>query len=255
MGKVEQNKQEKFENLLNSAQQLFMTKGIPQTSISDITKQAGVAKGTFYLYFKDKYSIRDYLVVRASRRLFASADQALRRRNDIKTFEDRLVFFIDYMILELEKNKSLLHFISKNLSWGMFKHLMQEDISQDKLSGIELFECLAKDCGVALRDADVMGFMLVELTNSTCYSAIMEPDTIALDELMPYLNDSIRAIIRNHIVETKAEDLPADTVTDTPLSDAEPRTDRPASASEPRTDRPASAASESRTDNPVYAIE
>ncbi len=201
MGKVEKNKQEKFENLLNSAQHLFMTKGILQTSISDITRQAGVAKGTFYLYFKDKYSIRDYLVVRYSRRLFAAADKALQKRDDITAFEDQLVFIIDYIIFELEKNRSVLHFISKNLSWGMFKQLMLEDISQDNLSGVELFESLAKKCNVTLKDPDVMGFMLVEMTNSTCYSAIMEEDTISLEKLIPYLNSTIRSIIRNHIVQ------------------------------------------------------
>lgn len=33
---------------------LFTQKGINDTSISDIAKKANMAKGTFYLYFKDK---------------------------------------------------------------------------------------------------------------------------------------------------------------------------------------------------------
>ena len=37
----------------------FTSKGIQKTSISDIVEDAGVAKGTFYLYFKDKYDIRN----------------------------------------------------------------------------------------------------------------------------------------------------------------------------------------------------
>ena len=38
-----------------TAFELFTTKGLTKTTISDIVDQAGVAKGTFYLYFKDKY--------------------------------------------------------------------------------------------------------------------------------------------------------------------------------------------------------
>ena len=55
MGKAEENKLRKRESLLDTAFKLFTEKGIHNTSIADIVEQAGVAKGTFYLYFKDKY--------------------------------------------------------------------------------------------------------------------------------------------------------------------------------------------------------
>lgn len=198
MGKVEQNKQLKFEKLLSSAQNLFMTKGLMETSISDITTHAGVAKGTFYLYFKDKYSIRDCLVIRWSRRLFAAAHNALQEQTDITTFEDKVIFITDHIICELEKNKPLLRFISKNLSWGLFQQLMVEDVLDDKISGKEIFEQVAAECGVTLKDPEIMVFILVEMTNSTAYSAIMGNAPITLEQLMPHLNESIRAIIRNH---------------------------------------------------------
>ena len=55
MGKLDTNKKVKEDSLLNTAFSLFTTKGVSKTSISDIVNNAGVAKGTFYLYFKDKY--------------------------------------------------------------------------------------------------------------------------------------------------------------------------------------------------------
>ena len=61
MGKVDENKKHKREALLNTAYELFTTKGTNATAISDIVRQAGVAKGTFYLYFKDKYDIKNKL--------------------------------------------------------------------------------------------------------------------------------------------------------------------------------------------------
>lgn len=52
MGIIEDKKKLKLDALLDSAFSLFITKGIEKTSVSDITKKAKVAKGTFYLYFK-----------------------------------------------------------------------------------------------------------------------------------------------------------------------------------------------------------
>jgi AcrR family transcriptional regulator len=45
---------DKKEKLLDSGKQLFSTKGFKDTSVADITKTAGVATGTFYLYYPSK---------------------------------------------------------------------------------------------------------------------------------------------------------------------------------------------------------
>ena len=57
MGKIEANKKQKREALFNAAFELFTTRGIAKTTINDIVQSSGVAKGTFYLYFKDKFNI------------------------------------------------------------------------------------------------------------------------------------------------------------------------------------------------------
>ena len=53
MGKVETNKKQKKNALFQTAYELFTEKGFAKTTISDIVEQAGLAKGTFYLYFKE----------------------------------------------------------------------------------------------------------------------------------------------------------------------------------------------------------
>ena len=52
MGKVETNKKQKNTTLLQTSFELFTEKGFTKTTISDIVNRAGLAKGTFYLYFK-----------------------------------------------------------------------------------------------------------------------------------------------------------------------------------------------------------
>lgn len=48
---------DKYEKLLVAAIDVISEKGLDQTSISDIVKKAGVAQGTFYLYFSSKKAL------------------------------------------------------------------------------------------------------------------------------------------------------------------------------------------------------
>ena len=113
------DKEEKENRLLNTAFKLFTEKGLKDTSVQDIVDNASVAKGTFYLYFKDKYELRDILIAKKSEKLFSDALKSL-RKNYISNFSDQIIYIINYVIDELSKNPLLLKFISKNLSWGVF---------------------------------------------------------------------------------------------------------------------------------------
>ena len=77
MGRVEENKKKKKEALFRTAYELFTTKGINSTAISDIVEKAGVAKGTFYLYFKDKYDIKNKLIAHKTKELIDQSEIAL----------------------------------------------------------------------------------------------------------------------------------------------------------------------------------
>lgn len=138
---IEKNKETR---LLETAFKLFTEKGIKDTSIQEIVDNANVAKGTFYLYFKDKYEIRDVLIARKSQKLFKEALKEL-RKNYITNLSDQIVFIINYVIDELSKAPTLLKFISKNLSWGIYNktiHRIYEENDEDSvyklfLKGIE----------------------------------------------------------------------------------------------------------------------
>ena len=71
--KIEINKAEKEARLINEGFNLFITQGINNTSVQDIVDKANVAKGTFYLYFKDKYELRDRIIKYKSQKLFNEA--------------------------------------------------------------------------------------------------------------------------------------------------------------------------------------
>ena len=93
--KINDNKHEKERKLLNTALRLFTEKGIKKTSIQDIVHDAGIAKGTFYLYFKDKYELQDILIAKKSHKLFCDALESL-RKNYISNFPDQIIYIINY---------------------------------------------------------------------------------------------------------------------------------------------------------------
>ena len=124
MGKAEENKLKKRESLLNTAFELFTTKGIHDTSISDIVEKAGVAKGTFYLYFKDKYDINNKLVAHRATKLFDDSLSRM-RKEELEGYREKIIFVIDDIIDSLAKDKTLLMFISKNLGLGFSRYAME----------------------------------------------------------------------------------------------------------------------------------
>jgi AcrR family transcriptional regulator len=57
--------------ILRAAQKLFSTKGFFDTTIADIVEKAGVSRGTFYLYFKDREQIFATLLSQAVDEMFS----------------------------------------------------------------------------------------------------------------------------------------------------------------------------------------
>jgi AcrR family transcriptional regulator len=200
MGKVDENKQQKLEALFKSAYDLFLQQGVEKTSIHDIVKNAGVAKGTFYLYFKDKYEIRDRLIAKTANRLFLAAHLELEKAN-ISSFEDKIIFIVDYVIRKLESEPSVMQFISKNLSWGIFRQALTESESAQEINSLQYFQnLLDESSAVRLRSPETMLFLIIELASSASYSTVLENDPVSFEELKPDLYNAIRAIIRNHII-------------------------------------------------------
>lgn len=61
-GKRDANRRAKTEALCRAGLDLFLARGIEAVTIDDLAKGAGVAKGSFYRYFKDKRDLVDALI-------------------------------------------------------------------------------------------------------------------------------------------------------------------------------------------------
>ena len=190
MGRLEENKKLKLTCLMDTAFQLFTTQGIAKTSIADIAQQAGVAKGTFYLYFKDKYDLHEKLVIRKSEQLFQHAlEQSGYQDQPDPT--GKLLTIIDDVLYQLRDNKLLLQFINKNLSWGVFRRA----IGKWEPDYPAIFEEILGSIPSDRKSLAIEVYTILELVGSTCYTVILNGDPVDLDTYLPYLHRSILAIL------------------------------------------------------------
>ena len=198
MGTVEGKKQEKRRALLEAAYDLFLERGAAKTSVEDITSRAKVAKGTFYLYFKDKYDIRNKLASHKTSDLFYDAYQAV-RQNQIEGFSAQLHFMIDHILNALEKNYQLLIFVSKNLSWAVFQAALEDEMPDTDVKFYDMYLQLLKEDHQVYEHPDLLLFSVIELASSTCYNCILYQQPVPLAEYKPYLHRSIDGILSSYL--------------------------------------------------------
>lgn len=184
----------KKDNIATAAYGLFLEQGFDNVSVQEITERAGVAKGTFYLYFHDREELKEYVIAQKSHQLFQEAIIALRQTH-IDTFEDQIIFIINYVIDVLAHNTDALRLIAKNLSFGVFSKRLGE-VFTDNADIVQLVTRAARQSQLRLQNPRILLFMIIELASSTCFSCILESEPVELAVYKPYLFETIRQMIR-----------------------------------------------------------
>ena len=159
--------------------------------------RAGVAKGTFYLYFKDKYDIRNKLASSKTQDLFFAAYLAV-RQNQITGFPAQLHFMIDHILNALKNDSQLLIFVSKNLSWNVFQATLEQKMPDRDVRFYDKYLQLIEEGHQAYEHPDLLLFSVIELASSTCYNCILYQQPVPLEEYMPYLHKSIDGILSSY---------------------------------------------------------
>ena len=185
-------------NILKSSYELFIKKGVENTSIQEIALLAGLGKGTFYTYFKDKYEVRDLLIYQKTYELFFNSYEKLLKTGDsIIYLSDRTVFVIDSFINELISQPKLLKFISKDLSYGLYKNALKEIYEGSKNSLLDLFSNGIKKNGEKIKKPKLLLNMIIELVGSTCYNSIIFSEPLPINEYKSFLLDNVKVLIEN----------------------------------------------------------
>lgn len=197
MGKLLENKLEKEKRLLKTAFELFNSQGFSKTSIADIVRDAGVAKGTFYLYFKDKYDIQKKLIADKSASLFQHAlDYS--HYEEQPTTAKKMIAIIDDLLKQMQKNPLLVRFINKNLTWGVFHQALENPNFIEQSNYMEVLQQIISTDNVEYDNPDIMLYTIVSMVGSTCHSVILDNDPVDLETYKPYLYASIEKIVELH---------------------------------------------------------
>ena len=187
--------------LMESAYYLFTHEGFHKTTIAAISKRAGLGKGTFYLYFRDKEDIRDSLIIQKSGNLLRDAIENSDLSESGMSFYDRLIVITDYMLDCMTRDKDQLRFIYKSLTWGLLLESGEKAAGSSDLMDIEEFvNGLIKRSKVKLKDQKLFIYTLIELISSTCYSVIIDGEPATLEEYKPFLYRTIKLITEDQVI-------------------------------------------------------
>ena len=193
--RLDQQKQEKKQNLLDAAYALFTEKGVAKTSVDEIVRGANVAKGTFYLYFRDKGDVLRELIYKVSYRVLGEAyDYAVAHESG--DFIEDVILLVDYIIEYFKRNKLALRLLERNFSWPMVAQQLSARTDPLWRSLAQRLESSPLARRYTDEELFKLIYVIIEMCGSTCYSAIIEqrPDTI--DNMKPVLYGIIRKVLQ-----------------------------------------------------------
>lgn len=194
-GRRAQKKLIKENRLLDAAYNLFIEKGITATAIDEIVKKAGVAKGTFYLYFKDKEDILEKLILKKSSEIVKKALQEVSSK-EFPSPVDKFLFFLEYIIDYLSKNRVLFRFLKKDFSWVFYKKITENDQLVEIKKVKEMF-LKNLNTNYSQEELEMVIFMILELVSSLTYSSIVNSEPAPIEKVKPLLLATVRKILEN----------------------------------------------------------
>lgn len=196
--KVLTKKLEKKQRLLDAALSCFTETGYHQTSIDSIVKKAHVAKGTFYLYFKDKEDILKAVVEHHCLTILEDALKQTLSQN-YTTFNKRTLYFANYLIDYFTEHTDILEIIQRNF----FFPLTIDDLNEQSNRFSQLLDLVIEDANLKekyTREQVInIIYIIIEMVGSVCYSAIVKNVPASIDVIKPTLLVLIERMISNDV--------------------------------------------------------
>ncbi|MFB9325810.1 TetR family transcriptional regulator [Paenibacillus aurantiacus] len=104
---------DKYNAILQAAIEIISEKGLYSTSISDIVKKAGVAQGTFYLYFRSKNALIPAI---AQNLISITLEKSREKTKDRANFMEFLQTFIDEIYNITDEYKDVIVLVYSGLA-------------------------------------------------------------------------------------------------------------------------------------------
>lgn len=164
---------------------LFHEQGVETTSVNDIVKKANVAKGTFYVYYKDKQELISQILTKQHGMLI---NDILNRSYEL-SIQNNICWkhaFIDELIAFYTQNPKVLHSIQKNIASildtkehrskiASYVERMSQFLDQMQQEN----ETKQSACNRFLMTMEIIGFV--------CFNALTFEQPAPMEEIVPEL--------------------------------------------------------------------
>ena len=184
-----------FNLLLKASEDCFFEKGYHGTTVADITQKAGVAAGTFYLYFPSKMSLYRHLLNTLSREIrkaiASKIDSSLKRSDQERA---GIKAFLEYAI----ENPHMYQIIWESLY--IDRSLFQSYYDAFAKRYVKGLQGAQENGEIGNLDLELVAYILMGITNFMGLKIILEmgQNTNKIDEV----TDAIMDILNHGLFKT-----------------------------------------------------
>ena len=195
MSKISEKQQNKRISILDSAYELFIEKSFNNTSIDDVVKSAGIAKGTFYLYFKDKHDLMERIIIRKGALILRYVLEELKKKNEAcqMSFSDQMLFITEKIVDYLESHREIITLMGKNFSSCLSYFNTIEDSELKTMLNTLVAENIEN--GFSEQETLQRIYLIVTLVGSVCYDSLVYESPFKIAEIKPLLYESVQSIL------------------------------------------------------------
>lgn len=188
---------EKKMKIIETGFSLFKQNSVGSTAIDDVVKSAGIARGTFYLYFKDKSDLLEQIIMYKSTECMRIMLRELFESSGIEdmTTDEMAKLLLEHFIDFLIDNKDVLAVITKNISSFL---RMMPDFYDAEIEDYynRIIDAMEKD-GYTREKAAKLIYIATDMVGSVCSDAIMLKKPFPIEEIRETVTEAALAVIRS----------------------------------------------------------
>ncbi len=94
-GKRDLNRRKRVQDLVDAGLNLFLERGIEAVTIDEVAREAGMAKGNFYRYFRDKADLVEAVIEPVSKTTRAALDECHTKLADVAGHEEAVSVYAE----------------------------------------------------------------------------------------------------------------------------------------------------------------
>lgn len=103
---------DKRDRIIYASMEVFREKGIEKAKVSDIVKKAGIAQGTFYLYFPSRLSVMPYIAQKMVEETVQGLQERVKKKDSFKAQMDQIV---EVIFSQIQAYRDIFPFVYSGL--------------------------------------------------------------------------------------------------------------------------------------------